>query len=128
MVSSVLKSYFKELEIPLISLEIGAKKFTEKIFENSNNVDIVIGPKPPCVGLSVVTEKKGINVGISVNKNDYSFNNSYKIKNIPLVHVVLAFECFLKLARLHSPDLNVTGCRDFKLLRAIKLENFNTEE
>ena len=129
MVSSVLKSYFKELGIPLIPLEIGAKKFTEEIFENSSkNTEIVIGPKPPCGGLSVVTEKKGINVGISVNKDDYSFINSHKIKNIPVVPVVLALEWFLKLARLHRPDLSVTGCRDFKLLRGIKLENFNTEE
>jgi NAD(P)-dependent dehydrogenase (short-subunit alcohol dehydrogenase family) len=127
MVSSLLKDYFAKMGIPLIPVDIGAQYFVNEIMGGtSEHVEIVVGPKPPDGVLSISPIEKVINVSLQVNKEKYPFIDGHRIKDVPVVPLVLVLEWFSKAAKLHSPDLNYVACKNVKVLRGITLKNFTT--
>jgi NAD(P)-dependent dehydrogenase (short-subunit alcohol dehydrogenase family)/acyl carrier protein len=125
MVSDLLKDYFEDKGIPLIPVDIGSQYFVEEIISGtSEHVEVVVGPKPPDGVLSISPIEKVINLSLHVNKEKYPFIDSHRIKDVPVVPMVLVLEWFIKAAGLHSPDFDHIVCKNLKVLRGITLNNY----
>ncbi|MBU0991238.1 MAG: SDR family oxidoreductase [Proteobacteria bacterium] len=125
MVSPLLKDHFKKMGIPLIPIDTGAKNLVEEVQEkNPDHTEIVIGPKPPKAGLSIRTVETGINLSIPLREKNYPFLNSHMIKDIPVVPAVLVLEWFTRAAHIFNPDLVISACKDLRIYKGIKLDNF----
>jgi hypothetical protein len=125
MVSSLLKKHFKEMGIALIPPAFGTSCFVKEMMDTpSKHVEVVVGPKPPDGVLSIKPMEKDINLDLRVNKEKYPFIDSHRIKDEPVVPMALVLEWFSKAAERHSPDLNVTACRNLRFFRGITLTDF----
>ena len=125
MVSSLLKAHFKEIGIPLIPVDVGVKHFVKEITENApENIEVVIGPAPPDSATGISAIPRDLNLSLLVNKEKYPFIDSHRIQETPVLPVVMVLEWFSKTAQLYNPDMNYVRCRDLKVLRGIKLDNF----
>ncbi len=126
MVSPLLKAHFKEAGIPLLPMDAGVKYFVKEITENaSEDVEVVIGPDPNfAFSSSPITRE--LNLSLLVNKKNYPFMDSHRIKEMPVVPVAMVIEWFARTAQLYNPDMNYMGCKDLKVLKGIKLDNFIT--
>ncbi len=124
MVSGLLKAHFKDAGIPLIPVDVGVKRFVKEITEEAHEeVEIVIGPNPDgSFAVSPITRE--LNLSLLVNKEKYPFIDSHRIQNTPVVPVAMVIEWFARTAELYNPDMNYVGCRDIRVLRGIKLDNF----
>jgi NAD(P)-dependent dehydrogenase (short-subunit alcohol dehydrogenase family) len=125
MVSPLLKAHFGEFGIPLIPVEVGAKRFVKEITEDApENIEIVIGPAPPDSAIGISTDPRDLNLSLIVNKEKYPFIDSHRIQNKPVLPVVMVIEWFARMAELYNPDMNFVECRDLRVLRGIKLDNY----
>ena len=125
MVSPLLKAHFKEVGIPLIPVDVGVKRFVKEITEDApENIEVVIGPAPPDSAVGISAIPRDLNLSLLINKEKYPFIDSHRIQETPVLPVVMVLEWFSKTAQLYNPDMNYVRCRDLKVLRGIKLENF----
>jgi hypothetical protein len=125
MVTPPLKAHFQEMGIPLIPLDVGARKLVDEIQEGDpEKVEVVIGPAPTQGGLSVNTSDGAMNLRLVVNQRNYPFFDSHRIMDVPVVPVAMVLEWFLRAAHLCRPDLTFVACKDLQVLRGIRLENF----
>jgi len=124
MVSPLLKAHFEEVGIPMIPVDVGVKNFVKEIIEQAPDaVEIVIGPNPEgAFAVSPITRE--LNLSLLVNKEKYPFIDSHRIQDTPVIPVAMVIEWFARTAGLYNPDMNYVGCRDLKVLRGIKLDNF----
>ena len=124
MVSPLLKAHFRKAGIALIPVDVGAKNFVKEITEDApKDVEVVIGPDPNDA-FSISPSGRELNVSLLVNKGKYPFIDSHRIKDTPIVPVAMVIEWFARTAQLYNPDMNYVGCKDLKVLRGIKLDNF----
>ncbi|MFZ2809530.1 MAG: SDR family oxidoreductase, partial [Desulfosalsimonadaceae bacterium] len=125
MVSPLLKAHFEEAGIVLIPADVGVKHFVKEITEHApENVEIVIGPAPPDSSLGISQMPRDLNLSLIVNKEKYPFIDGHRIQNTPVVPIAMVLEWFSRTAELYNPDMTYVGCRDLKVLRGIKLDNF----
>ncbi|MGB9499306.1 MAG: SDR family oxidoreductase [Dissulfuribacterales bacterium] len=125
MVSPLLKAHFEEAGIPLIPVDVGVKCFVKEITENApENVEVVIGPEPPEGSFAISPITRELNLSLIVNKEKYPFIDSHRIQDTPVLPVVMVIEWFARTAQLYNPDMNFVECRDLRVLRGIKLDNF----
>ena len=125
MVSPLLKAHFEDAGIPLIPVEFGTKRFVEEITENApENIEVVIGPAPPDSSLGITQIPRELNLSLLVNKAKYPFIDSHRIQETPVVPIAMVLEWFSRSAELYNPDMNYVACKDLKVLRGIKLDNF----
>jgi acyl transferase domain-containing protein/NAD(P)-dependent dehydrogenase (short-subunit alcohol dehydrogenase family) len=127
MVSPLLKAHFEEAGIPLIPVDVGAKRFVKEITEDApENIEIVIGPAPPNSAIGISTNPWDFNLSLLVNKARFPFMDSHRIQDTPVVPITMVLEWFSKTAELYNPDMYYCGCKELKVLRGIKLDNFIT--
>jgi NAD(P)-dependent dehydrogenase (short-subunit alcohol dehydrogenase family)/acyl carrier protein len=125
MVSPLLKAHFQEAGIPLIPGDVGMKHFVKEVNEAApENSEVVIGPKPPEGSFAINPLNRELNLSLIVNKEKYPFIDSHRIKNKPVLPVVMVIEWFARMAELYNPDMNFVECRDLMVLRGIKLDNY----
>ncbi|MCP4599716.1 MAG: SDR family oxidoreductase, partial [Proteobacteria bacterium] len=125
MVSPLLKDYFESHGVPLISADEGSKVFVEEITERgSENVEVVIGPKPPNGGMAASAVSGVMNLGLKINMEEYPFIDCHRIKDVPIVPVALVLEWFSRAALLYNRDMKYATCRDLKVLKGIELKQF----
>lgn len=129
MVSPLLKNHFKQMGIPLIPLQLGARKLVEELSEtNPDYTEIVIGPSPPKPSLINKTMNPELDFNVIVNSRDYPYIDSHRIKNTPVIPVVMVMEWFLRAASICFPHMTLKSCNELKVLRGIQLESFENDE
>ncbi len=126
MVSPFLKTHMKEMGIPLIPLEAGARKLVDEIgFDSATEkVEVVIGPAPPQEGLSIGDSDQERNFSVLVNSKEYPFLESHRIKDVPVVPVVMVLEWLSRAAHFSHPDMTLATCKDLRVQKGIQLKNF----
>jgi acyl transferase domain-containing protein/NAD(P)-dependent dehydrogenase (short-subunit alcohol dehydrogenase family)/acyl carrier protein len=127
MVSSALKSYFEKAGVPLIPLDAGAEMFVREITESDpKEVVVVIAPNALAALHGAASVKRETQLPLKVNRHHYPFFDSHCIRNIPVVPAVMVIEWFARAAEVYHPKMKYVACRDLKVLRGIRLENFKT--
>ncbi|MEM7354355.1 MAG: SDR family NAD(P)-dependent oxidoreductase, partial [Acidobacteriota bacterium] len=123
MVTPELESRFAELGVALIPLATGARMLVDELTaaDSSDQIEVVLGGAP---NLGPALEDHTVEMDAFVSRNSHSFLDSHVIGGTAVFPVVLALEWFHRLARAHRRDLEVTVCRDLKVLRGIRLEGF----
>ena len=125
MVTPELKARFMELGVPLVGLDQGAEMMAQELASvNRNQIEITLGGEPGTEALLPAGEKVVREMEIRVTTEDYDFLHSHSIKGVPVVPVVLVLEWFYRAAAALYPRLIATGCKDIKMLRGIRLPDF----
>ena len=129
MVSPLLKDHFKKIGLSLIPLKTGAAKFVEEINNSSNKTAEVIIGQSLSKGTLIPTVNNGeMSLKLLIDTNSYPYFNSHKIKDVPVVPVVMVLEWFYRAAKLYKPDLTPVNCTDLQVKKGILLEEFNSDK
>ena len=124
MVTPELESHFADLGVALIPLAAGARMMVDELSacgEAAEQIEVVLGGAPT---LGSPLEGATVSMDAFVSRATHAFLDSHTISGTAVFPVVLALEWFHRLAKAHRPDLEVTACRDLKVLRGIRLESF----
>ncbi len=124
MVSPELKRHFAALGVPMIPLKTGAKMFVDEINSTDGDVELVLGGEPQAAALMGGTEAK-LTLEVNVNSKSHGYLEGHTIGDGIVVPVVLVLEWFSRLARAYAPQLKLAAVKDLKVLKGIKLNDFN---
>ena len=129
MVDEILVERFAERGIPLIPLEQGADMFVGELSAAAEGpVEVVIGGAPrqdAPLGASTLSRAT---MEIEVGAKSHPFLDSHRLNGVVVVPVVLAIEWFARAAKRCRPDLELAACRNVRVLKGIRLEDFDERE
>ncbi len=128
MVDESLKGHFEKQGVSLIPIGAGAEIFA----------DLMLQPQTPPVEVVVTAEKKvderllapipacldRISVELAVKR--FPFMESHKVKNEPVLPLVLVVEWFARALRQRYPHLTLLSLNDLKVLRGVSLGDEKT--
>ncbi len=124
MVTPALKARFEALGVPLIPLEVGAAMLVDELLGSSReSIELVLGGEPKREALLSAGDTE-VRFDYVVTKESHPWLADHSIQGKPVVPVVLATEWFARAARATRPDLELVAVRDIKVLRGIRLSNF----
>ncbi|HEX5760466.1 MAG TPA: SDR family NAD(P)-dependent oxidoreductase, partial [Thermoanaerobaculia bacterium] len=126
MVSPALRARFAAAGVPLIDREAGAAMLVEELRAGpAEEVEVVLGGAPRPRALVAGETRRGLAMEAFVSAATHPYLADHRIHDVPVLPVVLVLEWFLRLARACCPDLELTACRDLKVLRGIRLPDFH---
>ena len=123
MVTPELATHFANAGVSLIPLEAGAAHLVAEISSTSGGGEVVVGCDEPRASLPTSTSKRG-EFGVVVRASTHPYLASHAIDGAAVVPVALVLEWFARAARAHRSDLLLGGIRDLKVLRGIRLGQF----
>ncbi|MGA1869674.1 MAG: SDR family NAD(P)-dependent oxidoreductase [bacterium] len=125
MVGSGLKSYFKSHGINLIPVTEGSKIFTTELMNNNEGaVEVIIGDRLSHTS-QLRRETRG-QCNLHINQIAHPFLNSHRIKDIPVVPVMMVNEWCIRIASMLFPELRFISSNDLKVIHGIQLSNYDT--
>jgi hypothetical protein len=124
MVTPALAKHFAGMGVALIPLATGARMFVDEIVGSPDQVETVVGGELGEGALGAYSEPT-VDLQVDVSRRSHPFLADHAIGGKPVVPVALALEWMLRGARACRPDLAVAALRDIKVMRGIKLENFD---
>ncbi|MEC9465978.1 MAG: SDR family NAD(P)-dependent oxidoreductase [Myxococcota bacterium] len=125
MVTPALEAHFAGLGVPVIPLKVGAQMFVRELLASSRDeIEIVVGGNPNRVGLSGHTKDGGIRMEVSVSRKSHPYLADHAIGDIPVLPVVLVLDWFTRAASAVHPALELGSCKHLKVLRGIRLTEF----
>lgn len=144
MVTPQLKQLFTERGVALIPIKDGVQRFVRECADWQNNanssvqndgilfstVEIVIGGElNPQSKLSDDVQKSNAipacyQLTIEIDARSHPYLAGHIIQEVPVIPACLVMEWFIHAARLHCPQLTITECKNFRVLRGIRLTDF----
>jgi acyl transferase domain-containing protein/NADP-dependent 3-hydroxy acid dehydrogenase YdfG len=119
MVNPALRARFEEKGLRLIPLTAGARAFAEEIGASADEVEVVVGGTQwPALPWTDVLE-------VRVNARTHPYLGDHRIAGRPVIPVVMAVEWMARGARARRPELEVVTMKDVKVLRGLKLEDYD---
>jgi len=127
MVTPALEAHFAALGVPVIPLDVGAQMFVQELLgSDPTRVEVVVGGNPNHVGLSGHAGDGGVSIDVSISRATHPYLVDHAIGNVPVLPVVLVLDWFTRAAQGIRPGLELSACKDLKVLRGIKLTSFDT--
>ncbi|MEQ9363778.1 MAG: polyketide synthase dehydratase domain-containing protein, partial [Leptospirales bacterium] len=100
-------------------LDTGARMLVDEIrAPRPSQVEVVYGGSPV---LSVASEPRVWQGEIDITPDRYSFLTDHAVDGAPVVPMVWIIEWAARAAKSAGPDRVVTGCRDLRMLKGIRL-------
>ncbi|MFV8749677.1 SDR family oxidoreductase [Nannocystaceae bacterium ST9] len=126
MVSPQLRAHFAELGVPMIPLAEGARMFADELAGSERTqVELVLGGEPRPEALLVAgSEARVLELEVHIDHQTHAYLAGHSIAGTVVVPVVLAVEWFSRVARAFRPDLHLRAIKDIRVLKGIKLHNF----
>ena len=124
MVTPSLRTVFLERGVALIPIADGARMFVEAITDPQAPVSVVVGGRPDAsvlLGHGAARKVVGDLVVSSVTSPHLA---SHAVKGVPVFPVALALEAFARIARSTRPDLRLSAIKDLKVLKGIRIQEF----
>ena len=129
MVDEMLEARFAERGIPLIPLEQGADMFASEISAAAGGpVEVVIGGEPRQDAPLAASTLSRATMEIEVGAKSHPFLDSHRVNGIAVVPMVLAIEWFARTAKRCRPDLELAACHNVRVLKGIRLDDFDERE
>ncbi len=127
MVTPALKARFEKLGVPLISLVDGAQMLVNELGVGSGDeVELVLGGEPRAEAL---VSEPGKSQGerafeVVIDRVSHPFVESHVVKGTPVLPAMIALELLARAAGARSPGLVVSAVRELKVLRGVRLANY----
>src|SRR5271165_1244429 len=126
MVTPSLAAHFHRRNIPLISIDAGSRTFVRELTEPAGGaVEIVIGSS--LEGAPAHRRAKVYHAELLINSRTYPLLNGHRVKDEPVLAVVLVMEWFLRAAAAFRPELEIAACKDLRALKGVVLSRFDHE-
>jgi hypothetical protein len=126
MVTPALKARFEALGVPLIPLATGAQMLVDELTGAApDQTEICLGGEPRPEALLAEGRDEGTIHEILVDRASYPYLDGHRVKGEAVVPVVLVLEWFARAARAHRPELHFIGCSDVKVLKGVRLPDFD---
>jgi len=127
MVNPALKSRFESLGVPLIPLATGARMLVDELTSVSgDDVEIVLGGEPKSDALLAEEGPRTTGVDLLVDRDHFPYLDGHRVKGEAVVPVALVLEWFARATRAILPQLRCVGFSDVRVLKGIRLPNFDT--
>ena len=134
MVTPELKARFEAMGVALIPLAVGAQMMVDELSggaEIATDVEVVLGAEPARGPLLAAREDHGpgtrlISLETRVSRQSHRYLESHTIEGSAVLPVVLVLEWFHRAAHAARPGSRVSQIRDFRVLRGIPLDGFET--
>ena len=124
MVTPSLRALFIERGVALIPVADGARMFVEAITHPQAPVSVVVGGRPDASVLLGHGAARKVLGDLVVSSTTSPHLASHAVKGVPVFPVALAIEAFARIARSTRPDLRLSAIKDLKVLKGIRIENF----
>nr|MBA2321509.1 SDR family oxidoreductase [Deltaproteobacteria bacterium] len=124
MVNAALEARFASLGVPMIPLDVGARMFVDELRDASGAVEIVLGGEPKAEALASEGGAREVRVAVRTHRSSHPYLADHTLAGVPVVPVALALEWMAQAARAARPDLALDALIDVKVLRGIKLDQF----
>jgi len=122
MVTPALAAHFKSMGVPLVPLGAGAQALADEL--GAGAVEIVIGGPSPLLGLAAGGGPGGSEAQVRVSAATHPFLDSHRVRDVPVVPVVLVLEWFTRAAQALYPGATIRRCKDLKVLKGVQLKGF----
>jgi acyl transferase domain-containing protein/NADP-dependent 3-hydroxy acid dehydrogenase YdfG len=121
MVSTALAARFRSLGVPLVPVPAGARMFADEMAASGQDgVEWVLGGElrpEPLAGKPQVQELE-----VHLDQRSHGFLGDHRIGGAVVVPMALVAEWFCRAAAASRPELMLSGLRDLRVLRPLKLE------
>ena len=124
MVTPSLRAVFLERGVALIPVADGARMFVEAITHPQAPVSVVVGGRPDASVLLGHGGGRKVVGDLVISSATAPHLASHAVKGVPVFPVALALEAFARIARSTRPDLRLSAIKDLKVLKGIRIENF----
>ncbi|WP_437497262.1 SDR family oxidoreductase [Sorangium sp. So ce1099] len=123
MVTPELKARFDQMNVALLPIEEGARRFVEELEGSPDEVETVVGGAMEGGPLGAASAA-AMSVEVAVNGRSHPYLGDHRVGGRPVVPVAMAIEWFARATRSFRHDAGPLVLRDLKVLRGIKLEHF----
>ena len=124
MVTPSLRNVFIERGVALIPVKDGALMFVEAITHPQAPVSVVVGGRPDTSVLLGHGAARKVVGDLVVSSATSPHLASHAVKGVPVFPVALALEAFARIARSARPDLRLSAIKDLRVLKGIRIDNF----
>ena len=126
MVNPQLKAHFAKLGVPMIPLNVGARMLADELHgAQPEQVEVVLGGEPRPEALLVVGSKdRVLELEVQLSQDTHSYLAGHSINDAVVVPVVLVIEWFSRVAKTFRTDLHLESIKELKVLKGIRLEDF----
>ncbi len=124
MVTPSLRAVFIERGVALIPAGDGARMFVEAITHPQAPVSVVVGGRPDASVLLGHGGGRKVTGDLVISSVTSPHLASHAVKGVPVFPVALALEAFARIARSTRPDLRLSAIKDLKVLKGIRIEDF----
>jgi hypothetical protein len=124
MVTPSLRTVFVERGVALIPIADGARMFVDAITDPQAPVSVVVGGRPDASVLLGHGAARKVVGDLVVSSATSPHLASHAVKGVPVFPVALALEAFARIARSTRPDLRLSAIKDLKVLKGIRIEDF----
>jgi acyl transferase domain-containing protein/NADP-dependent 3-hydroxy acid dehydrogenase YdfG/acyl carrier protein len=124
MVTPSLRAVFLERGVALIPVKDGARMFVEAISNPEAPVSVVVGGRPDSSVLLGHGAARKVTGDLVVSSTTAPHLASHAVKGVPVFPVAMALETFARIARSTRPDLRLSAIKDLRVLKGIRIENF----
>jgi len=124
MVTPSLRTVFLERGVALIPIADGARLFVEAISDPQAPVSVVVGGRPDTSVLLGHGAARKVAGDLVISSRTSPHLASHAVKGVPVFPVALALEAFARIARSARPDLRLAAIKDLKVLKGIRIDDF----
>jgi acyl transferase domain-containing protein/NADP-dependent 3-hydroxy acid dehydrogenase YdfG len=124
MVTPSLRTVFLERGVALIPVKDGARMFVDAISNPEAPVSVVVGGRPDSSVLLGHGAARKVTGDLVVSSTTAPHLASHAVKGVPVFPVAMALETFARISRSTRPDLRLSAIKDLKVLKGIRIENF----
>ena len=119
MVDDGLRARFAERGVTLLSMEEGTRRFVDELRGVGVETEVVIG-----AGGLVAQSPRVLVSDVVVCKVTHPYLDGHRIDGLVVVPVALVLEWFARAARTFHPELHLGAIRDVKVLRGLRVTDF----
>ena len=124
MVTPSLRAVFIERGVALIPISLGARLFESAITNPGAPVSVVVGGRPDASVLLGPGGGRRVMGDLVISSVSYPHLSSHAVKGVPVFPVALALEAFARIARSARPDLRLAALKDLRVLKGIRVDDF----
>ncbi len=125
MVTPALREKFLAAGVPLIGLADGARRFVAELTRAREAVELVIGPTPQPGALAGAAPRP-VELAVRVHRAHHPYLTSHQVKGTPVLPMVMVLDWFTTAAEVARPDDGPAEVFDFKMLRGVTLDSFES--
>jgi acyl transferase domain-containing protein len=124
MVTPALRARFENAGVPLVDRATGARLFVDELRRPLGDAEVVIGGAPRPQPLVSASGKRHACFELLVSAATHPHLRDHAVSGVPVVPAALVVEWMASAAAAVRPDLHLVRLEDVRVLRGVRLEDF----